>query len=151
MSLCLINWPSHHEDEWGSGGIAPPFLTSTLDGGELSASHSRRFTSGKGLPYPLSRRLGGPHSRSGCCEGANNFLPLLGIELSPSSPYPEAIPNDLNIDDKRELTPLSAKNIISVRVRVTLRLATYRRSVHLGVKPLETHDQHFFSTERLRS
>jgi hypothetical protein len=27
-----------------------------------------------------------------------------------------------------------------VRVRVTLRLAVYRQSVHLGVKPLETHD-----------
>jgi hypothetical protein len=31
-----------------------------------------------------------------------------------------------------------------VKVRVTLRLAVYRQSVHLGVKLLETHDQRFF-------
>jgi hypothetical protein len=31
----------------GGGGIAPPFLTSTLDGGEWSASRSCRFTSGE--------------------------------------------------------------------------------------------------------
>jgi hypothetical protein len=29
---------------------------------------------------------------------------------------------------------------IKVRVRVTLRLAVYRQSAHLGDKPLETHD-----------
>jgi hypothetical protein len=40
---------------------------------------------------------------------------------------------------------------VRVRVRVTLRLAVYRQSVHLGDKPLETHDQNFyFPTERLR-
>jgi hypothetical protein len=31
-----------------------------------------------------------------------------------------------------------------VKVKVTLRLAVYRQSVRLGVKPLETHDQIFF-------
>jgi hypothetical protein len=36
-------------------------------------------------------------------------------------------------------------------VRVPLRLAVYQQSVHLGVKPLETHDQSiYFSTEHLR-
>jgi hypothetical protein len=39
----------------------------------------------------------------------------------------------------------------TVRVRVTLRLAVYCQSVPLGGKPLETHDQYFFSTEHLRS
>jgi hypothetical protein len=29
---------------WGSGGIAPLFLTLALDGGEWSTSHSSRFT-----------------------------------------------------------------------------------------------------------
>jgi hypothetical protein len=29
-------------------------------------------------------------------------------------------------------------------------LAVYRQSVRLGVRPLETHDQIFFSTELLR-
>jgi hypothetical protein len=33
-----------HEDVWGSGGIAPPFLTSLLDVGEWSASRPDRFT-----------------------------------------------------------------------------------------------------------
>jgi hypothetical protein len=27
LSLCLINEALRHEDIWGSGGIAPPFLT----------------------------------------------------------------------------------------------------------------------------
>jgi hypothetical protein len=40
---------------------------------------------------------------------------------------------------------------VSIKVRITLRLAAYRLSVHLGVRPLETHDQRFFfSTELLR-
>jgi hypothetical protein len=30
------------------------------------------------------------------------------------------------------------------KLRVTLQLAIYRPSVHLGDKPLETHDHHFF-------
>jgi hypothetical protein len=34
---------------------------------------------------------------------------------------------------------------ILARVRVTLRLAVYRQSVHLGDKPLENHDQQFFN------
>jgi hypothetical protein len=34
LSLCVINEVPRHEDVWGSGGITPPFLTSTLDGGE---------------------------------------------------------------------------------------------------------------------
>jgi hypothetical protein len=42
------------------------FLTSALDGGELSASRPGRFTSqGKSPWYPLDRRLGEPQSRSG--------------------------------------------------------------------------------------
>jgi hypothetical protein len=35
-----------HEDIWGSGGIAAPFLTSAVDGGKLSALLSGRFTPG---------------------------------------------------------------------------------------------------------
>jgi hypothetical protein len=33
---------------------------------------------------------------------------------------------------------------VRVRVRVTLRLAVYRQSVCLGVRPLEAHDQRLF-------
>jgi hypothetical protein len=42
------------------------FLTSALLGGEWSTSRPGRFTPrGKSPLYPLDRRLGGPHSRSG--------------------------------------------------------------------------------------
>jgi hypothetical protein len=34
----------------GEGGIAPPFLTSTIDGGELLASYPGRFTRGEITP-----------------------------------------------------------------------------------------------------
>jgi hypothetical protein len=38
----LINYAPRHENVWGSGGTAPSFLTSALDGGAWSAN---RFTS----------------------------------------------------------------------------------------------------------
>jgi hypothetical protein len=49
------------------------------------------------------------------------------------------------------LTTAKFKPIICfvVKVKVTLRLAVYRQSVRLGVKPLETHYQIFFSSELL--
>jgi hypothetical protein len=34
VSLCLINSALRDEDVWGNGGMAPPFSTSTLNGGE---------------------------------------------------------------------------------------------------------------------
>jgi hypothetical protein len=34
----------HAMATWGSGGIAPPFLTSALDGGEWSPLRPGRFT-----------------------------------------------------------------------------------------------------------
>jgi hypothetical protein len=34
LFLCLINYALFHESLWESGGTAPPFLTSALDGGE---------------------------------------------------------------------------------------------------------------------
>jgi hypothetical protein len=40
----------------------------------------------------------------------------------------------------------SLKNV-KIKVKVTLRLAVYRQSIRLGIKPLETHDQRFFLTE----
>jgi hypothetical protein len=41
----MLNSASGHEDIWGSEGIASPFLTSALGGGEYSS----RFTLGKGI------------------------------------------------------------------------------------------------------
>jgi hypothetical protein len=43
----FIKLPLCHEDVWESGGIAPPFLTSVLGGGEWSASLSGYFISGE--------------------------------------------------------------------------------------------------------
>jgi hypothetical protein len=40
---------------------------------------------------------------------------------------------------------------VEVKVTSTLWLAVYCQSVRLGAKPLEVHDQRFFSTEPLRS
>jgi hypothetical protein len=34
LFLGFINYVPHYEDVWGSVGIAPPFITSALDGGE---------------------------------------------------------------------------------------------------------------------
>jgi hypothetical protein len=42
------------------------------------------------------------------------------------------------------LQGLCQSSQVKVKVKVTLRLAVYRQSVRLGVKPLETHDQIFF-------
>jgi hypothetical protein len=50
LSLCLINGAARHEDVWGSRGIAPPFLTSALNGSEWSVS--RPGPRGKSPPCP---------------------------------------------------------------------------------------------------
>jgi hypothetical protein len=50
LSLCLISQVLCHEYIWGSGGIAPPFLTSALDEGEWSASRPWRSTPGERAP-----------------------------------------------------------------------------------------------------
>jgi hypothetical protein len=47
LSLCLIEEAPRHEVIWGSGGRAPPFLNSALDGSEWSASRSCRFPPGE--------------------------------------------------------------------------------------------------------
>jgi hypothetical protein len=55
---------------YGGGGIAPPFLTSALDGGDLLASRPGHLT-----PYYLFyKKLG-----SGRCGVEKNLFPLLGI------------------------------------------------------------------------
>jgi hypothetical protein len=45
LSLALIHSASRLEDVWGSGGIAPQFLTSALGRSEWSAWRPCRFTS----------------------------------------------------------------------------------------------------------
>jgi hypothetical protein len=54
----VLNWAPRYEDVWGSGGTAPPFLTSALDGGEWPASRPGSFTTGERTP--------GTYSTGGC-------------------------------------------------------------------------------------
>jgi hypothetical protein len=49
LSLYVISYTLLHEDVWGSAGIAPPFLTSELDGSEWSSSRSCSFNLGNHL------------------------------------------------------------------------------------------------------
>jgi hypothetical protein len=42
-----------HEDIWGNGDIVLQFLTTALDGVELSASHPCRVTPGEKPPAPV--------------------------------------------------------------------------------------------------
>jgi hypothetical protein len=66
----VLNSALRHKDVWGSVGIAPPFLTSALDGGECSASSLSCFTPGGNPlhPYQLDRRLDRPQRWYGRCE-----------------------------------------------------------------------------------
>jgi hypothetical protein len=45
--VLMLNYELYHEDVLGSGGIAPLFLTSALDGGQWSASRLGRFAPGE--------------------------------------------------------------------------------------------------------
>jgi hypothetical protein len=65
----------------GSGGIAPLFFTSVLDGGEWSASRPSQFTpGGRNHRHPLGRGLGGPQSQIGHCGEEKILFPLSGNE-----------------------------------------------------------------------
>jgi hypothetical protein len=58
-----------------------PFLTSVLDGGDWSASHTSRFTPRVKSPRCLlNRRLGGPQNQSGRRGEEKNLLPLPEFE-----------------------------------------------------------------------
>jgi hypothetical protein len=56
------------------------FLILALEAGEWSISCPTCLTPRKESQYPLSRRLGGPQSRSGCFTDEKNFLPLPGFK-----------------------------------------------------------------------
>jgi hypothetical protein len=85
--LLFINLTLLHEDIWGSGVTAPPFLISVLDGSGWAPSHPARFTSGGKSPwYLLGRRLCGPQNWFRRCEAEKNLFPLPGIEPRLPSP-----------------------------------------------------------------
>jgi hypothetical protein len=52
-------------------GIAPPFLTSPLDGCDGSNSRPGRFILGEGVTVPIEQKAGQAHSRSGHREERN--------------------------------------------------------------------------------
>jgi hypothetical protein len=71
---------------WGSGGIAPLFLTLALDEGEWSASRSGRFNPGERARG--AHWIGdwvGPRASLNAVH-KRKILPLSGIEPRPSSP-----------------------------------------------------------------
>jgi hypothetical protein len=74
------------------------FLTSALDGGELSASRLGRFTPGERVPcYPLDRKQGGPQSRlDAAARGKYPFLILPRINPLPSTLQLVTILNELS-------------------------------------------------------
>jgi hypothetical protein len=78
LSLCLIK--HHFMKTWGTGGMAPPFLTSAPYGvrGQLHAPAT--LTLGKEPRYQLDRRLGGPQNLSGRCRENKNILFLPGVK-----------------------------------------------------------------------
>jgi hypothetical protein len=84
--MYLINYTLLHADIWDSDGIATPFLTSTLDEGEWSASSPGRFTSGEIVSCThWIRGSVGPRAGLDVMEKRNNS-PLPGIEPQSSNP-----------------------------------------------------------------
>jgi hypothetical protein len=78
-----------------SGGIAPPILTSALDGGELSVSCPSHFTpQGKSAQYPLDGTQGGSQRQSGCY--GEKSCPCQESNPRPSSLWPVAILTELS-------------------------------------------------------
>jgi hypothetical protein len=69
----------------GSGGVAPPFLASLLDGGQWSAWPYGAFYPHREIfRYVLDRSLSGPHSWSGRYREEKNLLPCQ--ESKPEDP-----------------------------------------------------------------
>jgi hypothetical protein len=83
VNMSILNQVSHHEDAWGSGGIAP--RTPNLGNRWMrlvSFTPRPPYSQGKSPQYPLDRWLGGPQSRSGRGNEEKEipFPPLSGIE-----------------------------------------------------------------------
>jgi hypothetical protein len=83
---------------------------------------------GKSSLHPLDRRLCGPQSQSGCCEVEKNLLPLLGIQLQPSSPYPITTLTELSRSGQREQLSIAQKRAAvskSLWARVGIQVVTH--------------------------
>jgi hypothetical protein len=73
-----------HKDVWESGGIALPFLISTLKGGKWSASPPSHFTLWKILRHSVERRMSGPQSWS--AQDGKDKSPFLSRKCNPVPP-----------------------------------------------------------------
>jgi hypothetical protein len=77
VKLFLIN---HYAMRWGRGGIAPPFLILTLDGGEFSAICPFHFT-------PGTHWIGGwVGPRAGLDSGEEKYIAPARIQTPAHSP-----------------------------------------------------------------
>jgi hypothetical protein len=86
MSQCPISLRCH-EDIWGSGGIDPPCLTSTLDEDEWSATHSGHFTPRERAPGTMGQESGwGPEPVWKLWRREKFIFPAPDIKPRPSSP-----------------------------------------------------------------
>jgi hypothetical protein len=75
----------------GSGGLAPLFLTSALDGCEWSASRPGRFTTGKELAVPNRYKARWAPKLVWTLWRRDNILPVPGIEPQPSIAIPTEV------------------------------------------------------------
>jgi hypothetical protein len=89
-----VKFSLRHKDVWGSGCVDPLFLDlGTIWRWVVSFTVLPLYPGGKSPRYPLDRRLGGPHSRSGRF-GEEKILDPTGTRSS--SPLPVAIPTELS-------------------------------------------------------
>jgi hypothetical protein len=78
----------------GSGGIASPFLTSVLDGGELLALRPSQFIPGE-TDSDTHWRADGVDPVVDLDAVEKSLLPMQRIDTRPSSPCPVAMPTQL--------------------------------------------------------
>jgi len=72
----VFSYVPRHEDIWGTGRIASSILNlgTWWRCGQVHAPAA--LPPGKGRRYPLDRRMGGPHCRSGCGSEEKNPCPF---------------------------------------------------------------------------
>jgi hypothetical protein len=96
LSLCLSNWALCHQYIWGSGGIAPSFLTPGLAAGRRLASRPCRFIPEE-KPSRAHRIGGWAGVRAGLdAMEKRRIWPLPRIELQPWNLQLVAIQTELS-------------------------------------------------------
>jgi hypothetical protein len=130
---------------WGSGGIAPPFLTSALDGGEWSASRPCRFT-------PGTHWIGGWVSPRIGLDGEEKRIIEHCRESNPGRParsYPFVLQGWDNVTvSLLTVLTISEFELLPTFHNIIILYKNYPHPVTLDVKPPAMHC-HEFSSERL--